>query len=59
MAGFGGVDDARTVRVAGLSREFWRERAALTAQFPCGIDCYLVAGTSLIGLPRTMHVEVN
>ncbi|KND62459.1 PhnH protein [Candidatus Burkholderia verschuerenii] len=54
-----GIDEASTVRVAGLSREFWRERAALTAQFPCGIDCYLVAGATLIGLPRTTQVEVN
>jgi alpha-D-ribose 1-methylphosphonate 5-triphosphate synthase subunit PhnH len=53
-----GIDDARTVRIAGLARAFWRERAALTAHFPCGIDCYLVAGASLVGLPRTTIVEV-
>ncbi len=54
-----GIDGERTVRIAGLSREFWRERAALTAHFPCGIDCYFVAGASLVGLPRTTLVEVN
>jgi alpha-D-ribose 1-methylphosphonate 5-triphosphate synthase subunit PhnH len=54
-----GIDGARSVRIGGLSREFWRERAALTTQFPCGIDCYFVAGASLVGLPRTTLVEVN
>jgi alpha-D-ribose 1-methylphosphonate 5-triphosphate synthase subunit PhnH len=54
-----GIETARTVRIAGLPRAFWQERAELTAQFPCGIDCYLVAGASVIGLPRTTHVEVN
>ncbi|SAL03866.1 carbon-phosphorus lyase complex subunit [Caballeronia ptereochthonis] len=54
-----GIAESRTVAIAGLSREFWRERAALTALFPCGIDCYFVAGGSLVGLPRTTQVEVN
>ncbi|WP_061178996.1 phosphonate C-P lyase system protein PhnH [Caballeronia pedi] len=54
-----GIAESRTVGIAGLSREFWRERAALTALFPCGIDCYFVAGGALVGLPRTTHVEVN
>jgi alpha-D-ribose 1-methylphosphonate 5-triphosphate synthase subunit PhnH len=54
-----GIAASRTVGIAGLSREFWRERAALTALFPCGIDCYFVAGGSLVGLPRTTHVEVS
>ncbi|SAK94878.1 carbon-phosphorus lyase complex subunit [Caballeronia hypogeia] len=54
-----GIAESRTVGIAGLTREFWRQRAALTALFPCGIDCYFVAGGSLVGLPRTTHVEVN
>jgi alpha-D-ribose 1-methylphosphonate 5-triphosphate synthase subunit PhnH len=54
-----GIEGESKVRVQGLSREFWRERAELTAQFPCGIDCYLVAGGAIVGLPRTTHVEVN
>lgn len=54
-----GIAQSRTVAIAGLSREFWSERAALTALFPCGIDCYFVAGGALVGLPRTTHVEVN
>jgi alpha-D-ribose 1-methylphosphonate 5-triphosphate synthase subunit PhnH len=54
-----GIAQSRTVGIADLPREFWRERAALTALFPCGVDCYFVAGGSLVGLPRTTHVEVN
>jgi alpha-D-ribose 1-methylphosphonate 5-triphosphate synthase subunit PhnH len=54
-----GIESERTVRIAGLSETFWRERAELTAQFPCGIDCYFVSGGALVGLPRTTHVEVN
>jgi alpha-D-ribose 1-methylphosphonate 5-triphosphate synthase subunit PhnH len=54
-----GIEAKSAVRVAGLTREFWRERAALTAQFPCGVDCYFVAGGSIVGLPRTTRVEVN
>jgi alpha-D-ribose 1-methylphosphonate 5-triphosphate synthase subunit PhnH len=54
-----GIRDAATVRIAGLPDRFWTEHQALAAQFPCGIDCYLVAGESLIGLPRTTRVEDN
>ncbi len=54
-----GIAEQRTVAIAGVTRKFWRERAELTAQFPCGIDCYFVAGGSLIGLPRTTQVEVS
>jgi alpha-D-ribose 1-methylphosphonate 5-triphosphate synthase subunit PhnH len=54
-----GIAGACTVRVGGLPPRFWRERAALATQFPCGIDCFLVSGASLVGLPRTTHVEVN
>jgi alpha-D-ribose 1-methylphosphonate 5-triphosphate synthase subunit PhnH len=52
-----GILDQVTVRIAGLPDRFWTEHRALAAQFPCGIDCYLVAGGSLIGLPRTTRVE--
>jgi alpha-D-ribose 1-methylphosphonate 5-triphosphate synthase subunit PhnH len=54
-----GIAGACTVRVGGLPPRFWRERAALATQFPCGIDCFLVSGASLVGLPRTTHVEVD
>ena len=54
-----GIDGTRTIAPAGLPERFWKERAALAPLFPCGPDFYLVCGASLIGLPRTTHVEVN
>lgn len=54
-----GIDGSRTIAPVGLPERFWSERAALAALFPCGPDFYLVCGDSLIGLPRTTHVEVN
>jgi alpha-D-ribose 1-methylphosphonate 5-triphosphate synthase subunit PhnH len=54
-----GIRESRTVAIGGLPPRFWQERAALAPLFPCGIDCYFVAGGSLVGLPRTTHVEVS
>jgi alpha-D-ribose 1-methylphosphonate 5-triphosphate synthase subunit PhnH len=54
-----GIRETQTVCIEGLPERFWSERAALAPQFPCGIDCYLLAGSSLIGLPRTTVVEVD
>lgn len=54
-----GIRDAQAVRIAGLPTQFWHERAALASRFPCGIDCYFVAGDALVGLPRTTQVEVS
>ncbi|TDV15058.1 phosphonate C-P lyase system protein PhnH [Paraburkholderia caballeronis] len=54
-----GIDGTRTIAPAGLPARFWPERAALAPLFPCGLDFYLVCGASLIGLPRTTHVEIR
>ncbi len=54
-----GIEHTHTIAPAGLPERFWRERAELAPLFPCGIDCYLVCGDTLIGLPRTTHVEHN
>jgi len=54
-----GMPCPRAVCVAGLPDAFWRERAGLASKFPCGIDCYFVAGGALIGLPRTTQVGVD
>jgi alpha-D-ribose 1-methylphosphonate 5-triphosphate synthase subunit PhnH len=53
-----GIRDAQTVCVEGVPGSFWRERAQLASDFPCGVDCYFVHGGSVIGLPRTTRVEV-
>jgi alpha-D-ribose 1-methylphosphonate 5-triphosphate synthase subunit PhnH len=54
-----GIEHTQTIAPAGLPERFWRERAQLAPLFPCGIDCYLVCGDTLIGLPRTTRVELN
>jgi alpha-D-ribose 1-methylphosphonate 5-triphosphate synthase subunit PhnH len=54
-----GIDGNITIAPAGLPERFWSERASFAPLFPCGPDFYLVCGASLIGLPRTTHVEVN
>jgi len=54
-----GIDGTGSIAPVGLPERFWSERAELASQFPCGIDFYLVCGASLVGLPRTTHVEVN
>ncbi|WP_144113361.1 phosphonate C-P lyase system protein PhnH [Paraburkholderia sp. BCC1886] len=54
-----GIQHTVSIAPRGLPDHFWRERAALAPLFPCGIDCYLVCGATLIGLPRTTRAEVN
>ncbi|TDN63672.1 phosphonate C-P lyase system protein PhnH [Paraburkholderia sp. BL10I2N1] len=54
-----GIERTTTIAPLGLPKRFWAERAKLAPLFPCGIDCYLVCGDALIGLPRTTHLEVN
>jgi alpha-D-ribose 1-methylphosphonate 5-triphosphate synthase subunit PhnH len=54
-----GIQHSATIAPVGLPEHFWHERAALAPLFPCGIDCYLVCGNSLIGLPRTTQAKVN
>jgi len=54
-----GIQHTATISPVGLPERFWRERAALAPLFPCGIDCYFVCGSRLIGLPRTTQAKVN
>ncbi|MGF6789155.1 phosphonate C-P lyase system protein PhnH [Paraburkholderia sp. 35.1] len=54
-----GILDAETISPVGLPARFWQERAMLAPLFPCGIDCYLVCGPRVIGLPRTTEAKVN
>ena len=54
-----GIQHTVSIAPRGLPDHFWRERATLAPLFPCGIDCYLVCGATLIGLPRTTRAEVN
>ncbi|WP_025596477.1 phosphonate C-P lyase system protein PhnH [Burkholderia sp. WSM2230] len=54
-----GIESSISAAPLGIDDTFWRARAALAAIAPCGIDCYLVCGRSVIGIPRTTHVELN
>jgi alpha-D-ribose 1-methylphosphonate 5-triphosphate synthase subunit PhnH len=54
-----GIEHTATISPVGLPENFWRERAGLAPLFPCGIDCYLVCGSTLIGLPRTTQAKVS
>ncbi|MBB5445574.1 MULTISPECIES: phosphonate C-P lyase system protein PhnH [unclassified Paraburkholderia] len=54
-----GIRDTETISPVGLPARFWQERAMLAPLFPCGIDCYLVCGARVIGLPRTSEAKVN
>ncbi|MBC8749205.1 alpha-D-ribose 1-methylphosphonate 5-triphosphate synthase subunit PhnH [Paraburkholderia sp. WC7.3g] len=54
-----GIRGTETISPVGLPARFWQERAMLAPLFPCGIDCYLVCGLRVIGLPRTTEAKVN
>jgi len=54
-----GIRSSIRIAPAGIVESFWHERTALSAQAPCGIDCYFFCGRSVIGVPRTTHVELN
>jgi alpha-D-ribose 1-methylphosphonate 5-triphosphate synthase subunit PhnH len=54
-----GIETSARVAPLGIDDSFWRARAALAAIAPCGIDCYLVCGRSVMGIPRTTRVELN
>ncbi|QCP54035.1 phosphonate C-P lyase system protein PhnH [Trinickia violacea] len=54
-----GIETTATIAPRGLPERFWHERAELAVHFPCGIDCYLMCGDALVGLPRTTRAEVN
>jgi alpha-D-ribose 1-methylphosphonate 5-triphosphate synthase subunit PhnH len=54
-----GIETSASIAPVGIPDDFWRARAALAPVFPCGIDCYLVCGQAVLGIPRTTHVELN
>ncbi|MEK9970966.1 MAG: phosphonate C-P lyase system protein PhnH [Ferrovibrio sp.] len=51
-----GIKDAIVVPACGLDAALWRERAALSIEFPRGVDLYLGCGRDLIGLPRSTAI---
>ncbi|AKM31026.1 phosphonate C-P lyase system protein PhnH [Pandoraea faecigallinarum] len=53
-----GIETHADVTVGALDAGFWQARAALAPRFPAGLDLLIAAGDSVLGLPRTTHVEV-
>ncbi|WP_249277629.1 MULTISPECIES: phosphonate C-P lyase system protein PhnH [unclassified Pandoraea] len=53
-----GIATHTDVSVGGLDTAFWQARAALAPRFPAGLDLLIAAGDTVLGLPRTTHVEV-
>jgi alpha-D-ribose 1-methylphosphonate 5-triphosphate synthase subunit PhnH len=54
-----GIETRAFIAPCGIADGFWLARAALAPAFPCGIDCYLVCGRAVLGIPRTTRVELN
>lgn len=46
------------IDIDGLAAEFWTELQANQKRFPLGFDAILVAGDMVLGLPRTVAVEL-
>ncbi|WP_236105717.1 phosphonate C-P lyase system protein PhnH [Pandoraea fibrosis] len=53
-----GIESHADVTVGGLGAAFWQARAALAPRFPAGLDLLIASGDTVLGLPRTTHVEV-
>ncbi|MFI7614593.1 phosphonate C-P lyase system protein PhnH [Nonomuraea terrae] len=55
-----GVPAARRLRVAGLPPEVFAALAAANADFPAGVDTFLVAADGTVaGLPRSTRIEIE
>lgn len=53
-----GIETHADVTLGGLDAAFWQARAALAPRFPAGLDLLIASGDTVLGLPRTTHVEV-
>ncbi|NIA71806.1 phosphonate C-P lyase system protein PhnH [Pelagibius litoralis] len=52
-----GIRDQTVLKAAGLPDWFWNDWRLNAGQFPLGVDVFLTAGRSIVGLPRTVVVE--
>ncbi|MDK9696248.1 MAG: phosphonate C-P lyase system protein PhnH [Siculibacillus sp.] len=52
-----GIDGTREVTIAGAPADLAERLTANRALFPRGIDLILAGPTSVMGLPRTTHIE--
>lgn len=51
-----GIRESARCAIDGLPERFWRERAALAARLPLGVDCFFVAARQVLALPRTTRL---
>jgi alpha-D-ribose 1-methylphosphonate 5-triphosphate synthase subunit PhnH len=54
-----GIKDGIAMPFCGLDQSVWRQRAALSVEFPRGIDLYLGCGRDLVGLPRSTAISIE
>lgn len=55
-----GVPGERRIAVRGLPAEFFGTLANVNADFPAGVDTFLVAGNGLVaGLPRAVNLDLS
>lgn len=52
-----GIRESVAMPLCGLDKDVWRQRAALSIEFPRGLDLYLGCGRDLIGLPRSTAIS--
>lgn len=52
-----GIKDSIAMPVCGLDKSVWQQRAALSVEFPRGLDLYLGCGRDLVGLPRSTAIS--
>jgi len=54
-----GIKDSISMPSCGLDQAVWRQRAALSVEFPRGIDLYLGCGRDLVALPRSTAISIE
>lgn len=52
-----GIATQQTLSVTGLPADFWMQWRANHQLFPLGVDTFLIQGSQLCGLPRTVMAE--
>ena len=51
-----GIESHRDISIKGLPDAFWSDALENSKQFQTGVDMFLTAGDSVMGLPRSTHI---
>ncbi len=54
-----GIKDSIAMSFCGLDQKIWKQRAALSIEFPRGVDLYLGCGCDLVALPRSTAISIE